>query len=714
MLRLILQSTARTAAIISKQSIQRHLSHLTKVQNRLLTGTLNNSACSISENQVANLYIQTKAEFDDKKEKVPKTIQILSTNTPSLAYETFQSIQNCLVKPGAITIDNGFAILKSCSQLLDRTVSERALLVQTVWTRLTKLIDKPTTRDAIQLINAFCRTGKSLDNHQKFLERFRLNVDIAVYERLVYWSCRNDGDLKTVELILDEMKAKGLQPTESIFDSLILGNSKYGLSEVYGVLDKMKEANLHPSNGTYKELIIAHLRHGEHTKAIELFEDDSADNLNPPQLYAIIRAAAIQQCEPIIIAAINRLPEMALNEKALNDNIRNICVGLIHLNRERAPDAQLDPYDLIIRHFPVPIHGQEDSETYGNYLLREMIAIDQNVGDILKLCQQLQESNRNARSLHFCCIGALAHKKQIAVDFLRELSKSETLRPHYLWPLFLQTDHDYAELLKVLEFAGETKTPLDAHTLLKYVLPQMESINGESIITILSQYGVQMNELKSALIAYFLHRKRPLEARTVAKESKAAIDPFIILPALVDFAKDKRYKIDEFSTIADIVSALQKSKTNAEHYDIAGQLLYTLTHNPDQVNTIRKLVDNYQKYGVKMSSNMVDLSLFKLKKKPEIFNEMDPILYGMKDFDNFTDIHEKQKTVERGTRIEQLEQHLAELEANNDPTQGTAFLLFFKFSIFKKCDFKWNFFEFFLSNHFRRSVQAIFSTCAEK
>lgn len=695
MLRLILQSTARTAAIVGKQSTHWQFSRLNKVQNRLLSVSLNNSQCSLYSERP---HTQTKphSKYDDKKEKVPKTIKILSTNTPSLTYETFQSIQNSLLKSDAITIDNGFAVLKSCSQLYDRTASERALLVQTVWTRLAKLINEPSQRDAIYLINAFCRTGNPLGDHQKFLERFQLDADIEVYERLIYWACRNDGDLKTAERILEEMKAKGLQPTERIYNALIHGNSKYGLSEAYGILDKMKEAGVNPSSGTYKELIIAHLHHNEHTKAIELFEDhfNSTADVSTQQLYAIIRAGAVQQCEPIVIAAINRLPPIARNVKALNDNIRNICVELIHLNRERAPDAQLDVYELIIRHFPVPVYENESSDTYGNYLLREMIASDQNVGDIIKLCQQLKDSQRNVRGLHFCCISALSHKKQIAFDFLRELSKAETLRPHYLWPLFLQVDNDYAALLKLLEFAGETNTQLDARTLQKYVLPQMQSFDGDAIIPILAQYGVQMKDLKSALIAFFLHHKRPLEAGSIAKKSMATIDPFIILPALINFLKNKRFKLSEYFIIAEIVNTLQKSKTNAENYDLAGQLLYSLTHNLNQLHVMQTLVSNYKQAGVKMSSNMVNLTLSKLSKKPEIFDEMSPILNAMIDSDNFADVHVRQKSVERGTRIEQLEQELAEFEANNQPTQGNALLkaLFSNVCAFQEMLFRINFF----------------------
>lgn len=665
MLRLLARSTARASSTITKQLSTRNLHHVAK---HLTSVSISNSHCTLRADGIATF---TTDNGPNAKNRPSKTVQWLSANTVSLPYETFHTIRTNLTQPGAVTVDNGFAIMRSCSQLIDRSVNERALLVHTVWTKLVQLIGTPNKNQVICLIDAFRRSGKVLGDHMKFLERYQIELDADIYERLVYWSCQNDHNLESTEQLIEEMQHKGFEPTEMLFNALIVGSARNGLNAIEDALIKMQKANIKPSNETYKQLIIAYLRNNETNKAMETFTNNFQRfaDYNTDQLYAIIRAAVAQQCEPLIIAAIDQLPESIKNAKSLAEGIQNICTEMVHLNKARELDARMDPYELIIQHFPAPTHEYGVTDEYGSFLIREMIAINQTPDDIFKFCQQLRDSQRNPRALHFCCISALAHKRSLAVDAMRQINRSESLRPHYLWPLFIQAS-DYEQVLKVLEFAVETKTSLDVQTLYEYVLPRMPSMNYQEMVKILTKHDVKMNELKSAMIAFLLNEKRPEEAKQLARQSKAYVDQIFILEPLIGFVRHHKFGKNEY-TIVELVDCLQRSKKYEVNYDLAGQLLYAIAvSSSNKFDLVKRLAYNYQKIGVKISPNMADLISMKLYKDHSAYDELNPILSSMIDGETFPEIHEKQKAVEVGTRLQQLEQELSEFESNKFPTHG--------------------------------------------
>lgn len=592
------------------------------------------------------------------KPKVPKTIQRLVTNARSLPYESFQKVRASLLEPGAITNDNVCVILGSCSRLVDRSADERALLVNAVWKRLVQLIGKPTKSQFLSLIDAFARTGMKLGDYQNFLKKYQIELDADVYERLVCWACESENNLEKVNRILDDMKNDGFQLTENIQNALI---STYSLEQLDEYSAKIDFGDVKPTAESYKALIIRYLHHNETKRANDMF---SRTVFNTDQLYAIIRAAVPYQYEQLIIAAIDALPETIRSAKLLPEAIQNICTEIVYLNCRREPDARVDPYELLVQHFPVPSAGESgDIDDYGCFLLREMIATEHSVDEILKFCENLRQSQRNPRALHFACVSAMSHGRTIAKDLLCELSKIEPLRPHYLWPLFIRAD-EFSETEKILQLAADTKTMLDMRTLYEYVLPRMTALDSQKIVAILSDYGVQMNDLKSALIAFLLSQNHVEEAKTIAHLSKAYITPTFILPQLDSFVRHKGFKKSGYA-LAELVKTLQKSKSTEVHYDLAGQLLYSVSDS-----FVKAVAYNYVKAGVRISSNMADLIISKLYKDRNLCDEMSPILSGMIDAEMFVETHEKQKFVQIGTRVQQLEHQLSSLEVNELPTHG--------------------------------------------
>lgn len=611
------------------------------------------------------------------EERFPKILAKLSSNKVSLQFDKFTNIRPSLFRNYDITVANGFDIMKSCSQLVDRSADERIELVQGAWNEISSMLRKPTKDHLILLLQAYRRAGlKSFDDYRAFVEKYNCPIDADIYAELMYIICQNDESMEKAEALLDEMTAQNVAKTTKLYNALILGYSKQGIEAVENIFKMMKQDSILPSSNTYTELIKAYVHNENTKKAIELLEKH--DDFNMDHLCDIIRCGALNQNEEIIEKVLSMLPEVIRNAKQIATILQNICIELVHLNSDRSPDAKFDPYQLIIRHLPVPVFGKEHQTEYGTFLMKEMIVANESASNILEFCEKLIESQRNLYAIHSCCMYSLVFNSSYARVFLEALAKKESLRPHYFLPLLKRTN-DQNGVVDIIKFAKSLDVTFDTTMLQNEILPRMNIlVISQETVKALTDVGVRMLELKTALIAFLLDYNRPKEALDMTCRSTSSVDSSIIVPALTRFIKGPIYSKNSH-TVATIIKKLQSPKQiKSDGCDLAGQVAMAICNKQDKGDDFKltkKLISDYEKLEVKISQNSADNLLGKLSSMRSVHNQLGPIIKKLVLKELFLDVAtEGPKMSKTESEIESLENQLREFEANKFPTHGINYI----------------------------------------
>lgn len=611
----------------------------------------------------------------NQKSRIQKILKKLSSNKVSLQFDQFKEIRTNLFRNYKISVEEGFEILKSCSQLVDRRSDARIQLVNQCWSELMTMIKAPTKNQVTLLLQAYRRAGlKSMENYEAFFERSNCAIDSDIFAELMYIACKNNESMEIAEKLLNDLTAQNIEPTERVYSALILGYAKQGIAAVEKVVERMQSKNISPSLDTSTELIKAYLINKMDEKAMKLLSQSS--EYSSDQLYDVIRCAANEQNEQFIENVLKLLPDTVRNAKLIVPQLQNICTELVHLNGQRSADTRFDPYRLIIRHLPVP-NANTNSE-YGMFLLKEMIVANESVANILALCNNLIEDKRNLYSIQNCCMYSLVFNLPTAYDFLEALAAKEPLRPHYFWPLFARATNQ-SDVIDVIKFANKLNLVIDSTTLENYVLPRANTlIDAQDTITALTSVGIRMLELKSAIIAFLLNQNHPKEALDISHRSTSAIDPHIVEPALCQFIRGPMYWKNA-STITHLIRKLQWRCANKQ-YDLAGQIVLAVCTNRDRLtnfNLVNQLITEYSRVGMKISLNAANTILDTIHKIRAVHDRLSPIIEQLIN-DQLTgpeaNVQGTAAALNSPTNeIDKLEQQLAEFRANNLPTHGMKF-----------------------------------------
>lgn len=614
-------------------------------------------------------------EFPPMKFPSPKILAELKNPCVSIRYTSLYDLLAVLQKinPTTLTEDNCIGYLIKCSRLVNFKNDEKEKLINTIWSKMLEKDHAPSAGCIIALLKAYCHIGKTIENPKEFFDKYICDGDVSIYEEFLHLACVN-GTQVLVDSILEAFKEDGWPNTERVYNLLIVYHSRAGsLDKCEDIVKTMRE-KITPGAETYKELVNAYVQNNNKTNALNLLNAHGKE-LDNSQLFDIIRCAALHGSDSeIITAALEFLESATLNSKQIVLELENICIETLYLNKD-SNHLDFDPYDIIVKHLPVPVFENEDMDKYGLFGIREMISKGMNKTILIEYCGKLVSSKRNERALHVACAIALKHHSPLAVDLLTALSEKEQLRPHYFWPLFHQATNE-SDVLEITKFANKLNTNLDIETMLKYIFPKISNTLNDSALgfKILEACGLKSSRIKTAMLIYLLEQNKPVEAFHVAESYPARVNAQLLTAPIVSciLGISNKKHIFQATKLIKEVAAVRSIK----NIDWAGQILCAIagSYKEAQQNfpTVLELIRNFTRIGVKVSKTESVALLARMTKQRNVHAECERLLSHIVE-EKWISMSQEEMLPGHNSHnapIDELENHLHELQAKNLNTRG--------------------------------------------
>ncbi|XP_055699984.1 leucine-rich PPR motif-containing protein, mitochondrial [Phlebotomus papatasi] len=606
--------------------------------------------------------------LDNFHENLEKIRQDAVTNH-RIGISTFQDVVTGL-SDHQTSRENVLFLLKCCGPFFpDLNHQERAEFVNKIWEFMNQSTT-PSPDDYITLLQVMRRNRQCILNYKAFLKELRIPATAEIYEELLYLAAECNL-IEQVFRILAEMKEKEFPATENVFNALILAHSRNrDLKNVELVLETMAAANVEQSPSTITELIKAYVENGTLDRAAGVLAKDGIF-LSPDQVMVIVRAALNNNVDQSLVAAILKyLPEDIFQKRGIHSILRNLLTELVF-------EGKWNKALEVLNSLPKPIfHSHEDLDGYATFLINDMIKKDCSAEDIIAVCADLKESERNIRSLHVAIEIAHRRASPVALQLLEELSHSEELKPHFFWPLIIRGFENGGEqgILNVLSQMSKLGVNPDSDTLNLYILPRLTIIlkSPGKAVKILEDCGVKMSQLLTPLASHLLIQKRFEETFDIVKTYQAKINcEALVSPLVTTHAHCTR------TSLLGKIVALFSSRSDAP-FDIGGKFLMELVtnrSNQSSYENLGKLIKEFFLCGVKISQMARDVVEQAVEKC------LDKELAGTikKDLRRIVDREMDSSTREnigqhishpRDMTLEELECHLVELEAKKLNTRG--------------------------------------------
>lgn len=574
---------------------------------------------------------------------------------------------------GKYSQDDAFFLLQCCSMMPEKPRPEKLALIELAWPLVVR-DQQPTSAQLVQLLREYRTNGKKLD-YVEFMEKNSEAIDIALLESLLYLAAEN-GSADGMVQVLSAIKVKELPLTENVFNALILGHSRCrNLDNSEQVLDTMAAADVAPSSRTYKEMIRAYIENTAPERAETLLHA-KGKLLSEPQVLSVIRTAIRRDDQSRVLQmAFKLLSEEILCNRHIIPEIRNACVELIRANEARKAFR-------IIEQLHVPkFSDHEDSDGYATFFVSELIRSGTPLDEVIEMARQLVDSGRNTRALHVCCEVALRHESDDALSYLRELAKTEELRSHYFWPLFIRDfkANGEAGVLQVVKEMHDLRVTPDYETVANYVLAKIPITltNVRSGIKELEDRGAKMTQLMAPLVSHLIYQNRMREAQDLVQSYTTRIKSHAVVWPMITFVKNTQANHQsEFAPLAKLLKAI--ADKNAGDADLGGQLLLELIAVPSRrfsYEVLVALLQQFKAHGIGVSKVSGDVvAQFVAKCGDEALRQqLSGLLDGICDgrLNAHTSDHfDEHIRHPRDMSLDELECHLVELQAKNANTRG--------------------------------------------
>uniref|UniRef100_W8AAS6 Leucine-rich PPR motif-containing protein, mitochondrial n=1 Tax=Ceratitis capitata TaxID=7213 RepID=W8AAS6_CERCA len=582
-------------------------------------------------------------------------------------------------------------LLRACgTQMPARTTIIRLSLFKRLWAYLAQH-ERLSAAHYVTWLQVLEHNRAPLPDFQNFLTEFkRLNTSNVftlpdIYAQLLETAC-SAGDMQQTTALLAEMRTHDLPLTERHFNALLQGNSRnHDIAGCRAVLDNMVAAGIQPSAETQSVLVCAYLENDTAQKAIEIVQQFRGQ-FNAVQVVSMLRSLLYVEKQPeeeFIKMLVRELPKDFAEDIEVAIPLRHVCIELLH-------NTNLSSALAIINALPTPRFNENQSiDTFGVFLLQELFRSKYSTEEIIDVAKLLVESKKNTRALHIVTEIALRRSAESALPYLEKLSEQEPLRPHYFWPLLLQSHQQSGEagMLNVLKEMSSLNVSCDRETIALYVLPNLPITLQDPVkaVKALDNVGVKPSLTLIEIVTYLLLRQRFDAAHDLLElyPTKMAVEQLvpILANASVNVRATKRYQ-----QFGKLLAALAKKCENRK-LDWVGQLLLNMVQSQirlrSDLRAIQRFVDEFVKFGLVISpaaaSSIItvleeqigkELNLSKLKDSLHKITDHNVVLLQSatpSSADNGSSSFVKHP---RDMSLEELECHLVELESKGMNTRG--------------------------------------------
>lgn len=440
--------------------------------------------------------------------------------------------------------------------------------------------------------------------------------------------------------------------------------SKRSLAIPYKIRKYSSDENVTTKADVDTESIKRCIVDGKNDEALEMLEKS---NFNTEQLYDVIRTASNSGNGKMVEKSINFLPESVRYSKLIDSKLQKICIELVQSNRTRSPDDKLDPYHLLMIHLPVPESATGDTTEYGQFLLKEMIMANENVSNILHLCDNLIESKRNPKPIRACFESIVNFNVSLTEDFLTALAGRQQLQPHYFHYLIFKAKNE-SELVEIIRFATKLNTTINMSSILSCIDSQyIESISVETVKALIDA-GVRSDDAITTMLCDYLNKDRVEDAIEIVNITNDAIDIGVVVPALINYIK-RSTQIMHFEHATNLIKKIQIHCK----FDLAGKVAEFVCDKKDKNHNFfrtKRLLQRYEEFNLSISNVSIEEILKTISTNRMIQKELslvlkklstDEVRPAIKRQSSFPDIDEK---------VNELERQLLKNKAKGLPIQG--------------------------------------------
>ncbi|XP_066248718.1 leucine-rich PPR motif-containing protein, mitochondrial isoform X2 [Euwallacea similis] len=378
-------------------------------------------------------------------------------------------------------------LLKLCGSLVaDSSRKQRNEVCQDIFQQLQK-----ANNINADILNRYIKTCTE-NNVFAFNEQlFEGELNENTYSLLLENVCHL-GKIEQALGILESMKNKDFALDSSNISSLVLVHTiNGGLKSGEAVLDTIRTAKIFESNSAKMALYKGLIRRGnieEFRKAIKLYPLGLEKN----DLLLIIEELGLKGLESWLDDLYPQYKHISLTREMEND-IEKICIHLIHMEQ---PNSAMNIYEWFIK--------PKTDINYGYNILKEMLHCNIDMSVIIGIAKNLTDKGSNEYILEGLTWLALRFKYEEQAWIL--LSTLHILRPHYFWPLLLQSAQNkgHQGIFSTLKRIKDYNVKLDSESLEFYIIPHCDLTNLKLLLLKLQEAGFTVREIISPLIAVLL------------------------------------------------------------------------------------------------------------------------------------------------------------------------------------------------------------------
>uniref|UniRef100_A0A182QNI1 Pentacotripeptide-repeat region of PRORP domain-containing protein n=1 Tax=Anopheles farauti TaxID=69004 RepID=A0A182QNI1_9DIPT len=582
-----------------------------------------------------------------------------------------EKLNQLLAKPFEIPRDAYEFLLRCCGSLLSsETLETRMKVFEQFWFYL----GEPTQEHWKVLLQVYRENERTITDVPAFLASMGEAIEKdAELLRLLMGVLAEKGDIAEMKLVGEMMKERQIALSVDVINLMIRGYGRAGdLDGVQMVLETMSASSVSANGETYGELMIAFLEDGMVERVLKMVREKGSQ-LKEKHILELLSLALGDKPQPELVRALLKLlPEEMTTDGKIHPVLRNVLSGLVR-------SGHLDGMMALLDELPAPqFRANENTDTYGTFLMVEMLRNDVPFDRLNKFLTMLIKSARNLRAYQVACECAAKAGHPYFSRLLAALAPLEELRPHYFWPLLAQRSKSDGEagVLGVLRTMQKLKCDPDQETLAQYVLPKLALTlkDSKSALKIFQDLGVKTSVLMTPYVSHLLYQNRFDDVLDAVRRYQTKLDTELLLWPLILQANINRSAAHQ-RRLCEVICAIRDRAVDARH-DLAGQLLLEVISNKKSKHdgvSLRALLNEYDRFEIRISRMAAGVLKTHFGRTVKGGDSIDALLKKVTD-DQLTilskELFDTISVHPRDMNYDELECHLIELEQKKLNTRG--------------------------------------------